>query len=94
MVNDAGYVISEEDLASGPRPGLITQELLCSRVLLKWKRDRESFWHRHQKGGGECPHPLVLAVELYTFSIAYYSKSKESLKVVKVLPDPLPQYTF
>ena len=26
MVNDAGYVISEEDLASGPGPGLITQE--------------------------------------------------------------------
>ena len=37
MVNDAGYVISEEDLASGPRPGLITQELLCSRVLFKYE---------------------------------------------------------
>ena len=37
---------------------------------------------------------LVLAMELYTFSIGYYSKSKEYLKVVKVLPDPLPQFTF
>ena len=37
---------------------------------------------------------LVLVRELYTFSIGYYSKSKECLKVVKVLPDPLPQFTF
>ena len=25
-------------------------ELLCNKVLLKYKGDRESFWHRHQKG--------------------------------------------
>ena len=36
-------------------PGLITQELLCSRVLLKWKRGRESFWHGHQKGMESAP---------------------------------------
>ena len=40
------------------------------------------------------PPSLVLARELYTFSIGYYSKSKECLKVVKVLPDPFPEYTF
>ena len=39
------------------------------------------------------PLSVVLARELYTFSIGYYSKSKECLKVVKVLPDPLPQFT-
>ena len=38
------------------------------------------------------PPSLVLARKLYTFSIGYYSKSKEGLKVVKVLPDPFPQY--
>ena len=59
---------------------------------MKW--DRESFWHRHQKGDGECPPSLVLARELYTFSIGYYSKSKECLKFVKVLPDPCPEFTF
>ena len=37
---------------------------------------------------------LVLARELYKFSIGYYSKSKECLKFVKVLLDPLPQFTF
>ena len=40
------------------------------------------------------PLSLVLARELYTFSIGYYSKSKESIKVAKVLPDPVPQFTF
>ena len=40
-------------------PSFITQELLHSRVLLKWKGDKESFWHRHQKDDGEFPPPLV-----------------------------------
>ena len=40
------------------------------------------------------PPSLVLARELYTFSIGYYSKSKECLNVVKVLPDPCPEFTF
>ena len=76
-------------------PGLITQELLCSRVLLKWKRNRERFWHGHQKGNRECPPPpLVLARKLSTFSVGYYSKSKECLNVAKVLLSPLPQFTF
>ena len=59
---------------------------------MKW--DRESFWHTHQKGDGECPPLLFLARELYSFSTAYYSKSKECLKVVKLLPDPCPEFTF
>ena len=59
---------------------------------MKW--DRESSWHRHQKGDGECPPSLVLARELYTFSVGYYSKSKDCLKVVKVLPDQCPEFTF
>ena len=33
---------------------LITQELLCSSFI-KAKQDRETSWHRHQKGEGECP---------------------------------------
>ena len=33
---------------------------------------------------------LVLARELHIFLISYYSKSKERLKVVKILLDPLP----
>ena len=30
-------------------------ELLCNKVLLKYKGDRESFWHRHQKGVERVP---------------------------------------
>ena len=40
-------------------PGLETRldhsELLCNKVLLKYKGDRESFWHRHQKGAERVP---------------------------------------
>ena len=50
-----------------PETRLDRSELLCNRVLLKYKRDRESFWHRHQKGTETVPPLLVLAVELYTF---------------------------
>ena len=38
----------------------------CGKVLLKWKRDREIFWHRHQKGDGECP-PASLNQSLIYF---------------------------
>ena len=49
-------------LASGgeefnPRPvtSLDHSELLYNKVLLKYKRDRESFWHRHKKGAERVP---------------------------------------
>ena len=31
---------------------------------------------------------------LISFRISYYNKSKECLKIVKILSDPLPQFTF
>ena len=34
-------------------------ELLCNKVLLKYKGDRESFWHRHQRGQKEYPPPSL-----------------------------------
>ena len=40
----------------GPEMRLDRSKLLCSKVLLKYKRDRKSFWHSHQKGDREC-HP-------------------------------------
>ena len=45
----------EEEFNSGPVMRLDHSELLCSKVLLKCKRDRESFWHRHQKGAERVP---------------------------------------
>ena len=39
--------------------------------------------------------PLAsLSKVLYTFSVSCFSKSKECLKVVKLLPDPCPEFTF
>jgi len=61
---------------------LITQELLYSRVLLKYKKGQRKLLTESA--------PLVLARELYTLLISYYNKSKECLKVVKILLDPLP----
>ena len=52
------------------------------------KKRQRKFLTQTLEGGWRVPPPPVLAMELDTFSIAYYSKSKESLKVVKVLPDP------
>ena len=42
-------------IQSGPRDRLDCSELLCDKVLLKCKRDRESFWHRHQNGAERVP---------------------------------------
>ena len=46
------------------------------------------------EGGQGVPSLLVLERELYTFLIGYYNKSKECLKVLKILLDPLPQFHF
>ena len=81
MVNDVGFVISEEDLASGPETRVDHPGIFYGRSFITVKRDRER--------GHRVPPSLVLARELYTFLIGYYNKSKECLKVVKVSPDPI-----
>ena len=44
-----------EEFNLGPETRLDRSELLCNKVLLKYKGDRESFWHRHQKGAEKVP---------------------------------------
>ena len=44
-----------EEINSGPETKLDRSELLCNKVLLKCKGDRESFWHKHQKGAERVP---------------------------------------
>ena len=80
-------------IQSGARDRLDCSGLLCNRVLLKCKRDRESFWHRHQKGAERVPPASVSNGAIYLL-VSYYNESKECLKFVTVLPDPLPQFTF
>ena len=44
-----------EKLNPGPETRLDRSELLCDKVLLKYKRHRESFRQRHQKGAERVP---------------------------------------
>ena len=44
-----------EEFNLGPETRLDRSELLCNKVLLKYKGDIESFWHRHQKGAERIP---------------------------------------
>ena len=87
MVNDVRFLISEEDLASGSGTRLDHSRA----TLIKSTKKASDIDIRR---GTESASLASLARELYTFSIGYYNKSKECLKAVKVLPDPLPQYAF
>ena len=54
--NTPGFLaLGGEEFNPGPETRLDRSELLCNKVLLKYKGDRESFWHRHQKGAKRVP---------------------------------------
>ena len=55
-----GFLASRGEFNPGPEMRLDHSELLCNRVLLKYKRDRESFWHRHQKRAERVPARVQL----------------------------------
>ena len=82
------WLPEEKNSILGQRWGLITQSF-CAIEFLKYKRDRESFWHRHQKGQKEYPLASV-SIGIIFFLISYYSESKECLEVVKTSLDLLP----
>ena len=44
-----------EEFNLGPEMRLHSVKLLCNKVLLKYKRAGESFWHRNQKGAERVP---------------------------------------
>ena len=55
-----GFLASEGDrFHLGPETRLDRSELLCNQVSLKYKGDREGFWHRHHKGTKEYPPPSL-----------------------------------
>ena len=54
--NTLGFLAAGgEEFNLGPETRLDRSELLCNKVLLKYKGDKESFWHRHQKGAERVP---------------------------------------
>ena len=71
---------------------MITQELLCRRVLLKYEKGQRKLLTQTSEGGQRVPPSLVLARGLDTFLLII--AIKEFLKFVKILSDPLPQFTF
>ena len=71
-------MISEEDLASGPGPGLITHELLCSRVSLKYKKEQRKLLTYTSEGEQRVPPLLVFSKGILYFLISYHNKSRMS----------------
>ena len=77
----------------GPKMRLDCSELLCNKVLLKYKEIEKASDIDIRRGQKECPPASVSNGVIYLL-ISYYNESKECLKSVKILPDLLPQFTF
>ena len=82
-----GFLAPRGEFNPGQETRLDRSELLCNKVLLKYKGDRESSLQASE-GGRKSTPLLALAMKLYTL------QSKECLEVVKTSPDLLPSFTF
>ena len=86
-MKDVGFLISEEDSALAAETRLHHSGLLCSRSFITVKRDRESFWHRHQKGVESVPLTILSKEVIYIFLISLWSEVK-SLSCVRLFVTP------
>ena len=77
------WPLEERISIGGQRRRLTPQSFLCSKVLLKYKRDKESFWHRHQKG--------TESASLLVFSKAFCvaAAAAKSLQSCSTLHNPM-----
>ena len=51
-----GFLASRgEEFNPGPMMRFDHLELLCNKILLKYERDRQSFWQNIRRGQKECP---------------------------------------
>ena len=76
MVNHVGFMISEEDLASGPDARLDRSGLLCGRSFITVKRDRETS-ELDIRRGQRVPHSASLEQETYIlFKLAITTNQK------------------
>ena len=61
-----GFIVSGGEVFDlGPEMRLDHLELLCSKILFRYNRDRKSFWHRNQKGTKRVPPCKILASALF-----------------------------
>ena len=82
-----------EEFNLGLEMRLDCSELLCNKVLLKYKEIVKASDIDIRRGQKECPLASVSNGVIYLL-ISYYNESKECLEVVKTLLDPLPSFTF
>ena len=76
-----------EEFNPGPESRLDHSELLCKKVLLKYKGEKASDTCIRR---GQKEYPLASIIHGVIHSqIGYYSESKECLEVVKTSPDLL-----
>ena len=71
------------------RDRLDCSELLCNKVLLKYKGDRERFWRRHQTGAERIPTWQSLA-GCYIITSSLLIKGRKCLKTLRMAPGPSP----
>ena len=75
-------MVNRVRLASGSRIRLDHSGLLGGRSFVIVRKDRESLWHRHQKGVESAPLASVIKGAIYFFD--WMSFSKECLKIINV----------
>ena len=82
----------EENLASGPETRRQALRELCGKSFIKVKKGLKAS-DIDIRRGQRAPYSLIW-VELYIFfQLVTKNRLKECLKVLKILPDPLPQHT-
>ena len=90
MVNSVGVVISGEDLASGPG----TRLAFVWQSYIKVRKGPEKASDIDIRRGTESALLASVNKQVLYILNRFYDKSKECLKVINILPDPLPQFTF
>ena len=76
-----------ERFNSGPMTRLDHSKFLCNKVLLKYKRGRESLLHRHQNGA-ERVHPCLSLAGSYIPTSRLIMRERKCLKTQRVTPGP------
>ena len=74
----------------GPRDQAWSLKSFRAAEFIKETKGTESASDIDIRRGMRVPPSLVLARELYTLLTCYYNKSKECLKVVKIVTKPTP----
>ena len=83
-----------EEFNPGPEMRLNHSELLCHKVLLKYKRERESFWHRHQKGAERVPCCWFIVRSCYIWLASCKLEKGNDSKLRELHQAPHPQHAF